>query len=289
MRPLFTSLRRLFGEPLRLHCQPRDWSDGAGWDVYWRAVIKDDEARSGKAGHVWRDPFLQRYLPLLRARDSCRILFAGNGISLEPHVLAHCGFNVTAVDVSPAACDFVRDYQLTAAQVGHFLPTVPENTAPDFPDFPAYPRSSLDRARDEHRPGGRLEVLAQDLLRWSPTQPFDVIYAEQALKGFSEEVRREMARRFFTWLSPGGILVASTIHAPDELQRRLKAEFKAAGFLLHLEETIAWRRAQPRPTTEEGRERLHQEYSERVEAEKAREYARLAAGEKLVDYWNSRS
>jgi SAM-dependent methyltransferase len=292
MLHLFERIRGFFNWPApscRI-CQPRDWLDREGWDTYWRAVIADHDAQTGKASPISREPFLNYYLPLMRERGNCRILFAGNGISLEPRALAHCGFDVTAADVSPSACDFVREFQLTAAQVGHFLPAFPEGPDPSGIDFQKYyPPSSLDRARKEHRPGGRLEVLAEDLLHWSPVQPFDFIYAERAIQWFSGEVQQELARRFFAWLSPGGMLVASTVHAPEELEQRLNAEFKAAGFLLHLEESTAWRRAQPQPPTEEGRELLRQEDEECVEAEKAQERVRLAAGEKLMVLWNSRS
>lgn len=290
MTRFFEAMRRLFGRPAPL-CQPRDWSDSEGWDSYWRAVIADDDTRIGKAGPFYRDPFLQCYLPLMRERGMRRILFAGNGISLEPQVLAHCGFHVTAVDVSPSACDFVREFQLTPAQLAPFLPDFPDSNDPARSPFPEYVSrtSNADRVRHEYRPGGRLEVLAEDLLRWSPARPFDVIYAERAVQGFSDETRRELARRFFAWLSPGGLLVASTVHAAKELEQRLNADFKAAGFLLHLEETGAWRLAQPWPPTEEGRERRSAEYTERAEAEKARERARLAAGDKLLVLWNSMS
>lgn len=286
VRRLFSRVRLLF-RPIR---QPRDWSDAEGWDAYWRAVIADDYERGSNAGSLWRDPFIERYLAVMRERGMQRVLFAGNGISLEPHALAHCGFDVTAVDVSPAACDFVRKFQLTPPQLGHFLPAFRERMEPGgFRIWEHDPHASLDRVREEHRPGGCLELVAEDLLRWSPPSPFDVLYAERAVQGFSEEVRRELARRFFAWLSPGGIAVLTTVHAPGELERRLNAELKAAGFFVHLEETSAWYRAQPWPPTPEGRERLHREYTERSKAEEARERARLDAGEKQVVLWNSLS
>jgi hypothetical protein len=311
---LLAPFRRLFHRddpfPERIP-QPRAWSDSEGWDAYWRAVIADEFERSDKAGALWRDPFVQQFLPLLRERGTCRLLFAGNGISLEPHVLAHCGFDVTAVEVSPAACAFVREYQLTPPQMGHFLPAYRPKTELGGLQINAYdPAASLDRVRDEHRPGGRLEVLAEDLLRWSPDQHFDVVYAERSVQGFPGEVQRGLAQRFFDWLSPGGIAVVTLVHAPEELEQRLGADFKAAGFFIHLEETAAWQRAkvhrrgvkdaegrrglaadERRCTQMKGhaRDEFDREYAEREEAEEARERIRLAAGEKQVVLWNSRS
>jgi hypothetical protein len=37
--------------------------------------------------------------------------------------------------------------------------------------------------------------------------------------------------------------VVTLVHAPEELEQRLNADFKAAGFFIHLEETAAWQRA----------------------------------------------
>jgi len=59
----------------------------------------------------------------------------------------------------------------------------------------------------EHRPGGRVTIVNEDLFAYEPEQPFHAIFSQRAYQGFPPERREELARRFCRWLHPGGLLL----------------------------------------------------------------------------------
>jgi 2-polyprenyl-3-methyl-5-hydroxy-6-metoxy-1,4-benzoquinol methylase len=71
------------------------------WDRRWR----DDRARAR-----WRDPApeVARLVPELRARGARRVLDVGCGIGRHALLFAREGFDVSAVDASPAGIDELR-------------------------------------------------------------------------------------------------------------------------------------------------------------------------------------
>jgi hypothetical protein len=78
---------------------PRDVHDHALWDRYWR-----DQVTHGLTPPLF--DMLCSFTPLvppLIKRGAKTLLCAGNGISQEPRALAAAGFEVTAMDLSPAA------------------------------------------------------------------------------------------------------------------------------------------------------------------------------------------
>jgi hypothetical protein len=63
---------------------------------------------------------------------------------------------------------------------------------------------SRQRVIEEHRPGGRVTIVNEDLFAYEPEQPFHA-FSQRAYQGFPPERREELARRFFRWLHPGGL------------------------------------------------------------------------------------
>ena len=122
----------------------------------------------------------------------CRILVPGCGRGHEVVALARAGFEVTALDYAPAA---------VAALEG--------------------------RLREE---GLRAEVVEADVFTWTPARPFEAIYEQTCLCALPPERWEEYERSLFSWLVPGGLLVAAFMQtdsptgppfacAPDAMRR----------------------------------------------------------------------
>src|SRR5947209_637971 len=151
--------------------------DAGFWDVWWR----DRLSRQGDSSMfpcfqspLGRDPrslfWLVNSADLLAtvmAEHGLRtILCAGNGVSQEPRSLAACGFDVTALDISPIAVSCAEAYRVDPESLGHFC------------------RPAL------HRPGGRLQFVLGDLLDPAVCPgPFDVVIERRTIQWFAEQDR----------------------------------------------------------------------------------------------------
>jgi hypothetical protein len=71
--------------------------------------------------------------------------------------------------------------------------------------------------------------VSADLFRHKPPMPYDVIVSVKAFQGFDELRREALARRFFDWLSPGGLCFVETMNVV--FQKEIEAPFRAAGFV----------------------------------------------------------
>jgi hypothetical protein len=217
---------------------PDDWTDHAAWESFWVKVLEDKIERSNRAVWIGRSAVLDR-LPLLRARPFRRILYAGNGICLEPHAIAHCGFEVIAVDVSASANRFVRETPVTPELLARFLPGfVPDRSGlggRSGPTVRTYDlEASLRRVVREHRPGGSLTVLTADIFGYRPEQPFQLVVSQNSIQGFPEQDQIRLAERFFDWLDPGGFcLVETAMGRNNEFCNRLNRIFQSVGFVIH--------------------------------------------------------
>lgn len=92
------------------------------WEDYWRQ-------RLPQAPLLGWDPRLcpveglklVQSVPSWRERGVRRVLIAGCGITLVHHALAHCGFEVVALDVSEAATKFLEAHRPTDVQLRYFF------------------------------------------------------------------------------------------------------------------------------------------------------------------------
>ena len=169
------------------------------WDSYWRTKF-------GEQYFLMGSPIMtlhhceQWFSSTLRKGHYHRVLLPGNGISLFPHLLAHRGYTVTALDTSRLAARLVR-----------------EST---------FPRNLL--AKDEFVMGGSVTILQQDVFSYVPEQPFDAIWDDRFFFALPPEVQPLMARRYAAWLQPNGICV---LHALNMRERTaLEDAFLQAGF-----------------------------------------------------------
>jgi len=151
---------------------PRDWRDAAGWEVYWSATIPD---RKRLAARVFTAMTLTwiRLVDSLRERGRKRLLFIGNGLSIAPWAFAHAGYECVAFDLAPSVARFFRENAITEEWV---------RRAYVFPERHA--EGAFERAR---RPGGSVQVVCGDLFDPCVAPgPFDAIFSEASLQGFSE-------------------------------------------------------------------------------------------------------
>lgn len=182
---------------------PDDWRDAEAWDRYWANVLVGPY----KGYHAL--PLFQSFsifqMPSLRRRGARRVLFAGNGISLEPHAWVHAGFDVTAVDISPTASRFVRELgwndRLLLRIFVEYSPRKEGIASIRYWDEAL----SQKRAEDERRPGGKLAVLTEDLFTHMPSERYDALFSIRAFQGFSREDQARLTALFYEWLSPSGL------------------------------------------------------------------------------------
>jgi SAM-dependent methyltransferase len=176
-------LERIERPPLRLlnspHLvrPPRTTSDPAAWDDYWR----------GMARSRWRginDMFVMdgKLIDVMRANGFTMVLLVGCGSSIEPHVLALAGFQVTGLDLSPVAIDMATSISPTEKGTHH-----------------------LCEGRSLQA-GGSLQFAVGDLrdTRLCPG-PYDVIIERRTLQLFEEAERPRATAAVASRLAPRGI------------------------------------------------------------------------------------
>jgi hypothetical protein len=267
---------------------PRNWRNIAGWDRYWTRTIADDFWR--EAGAFNLDYGLQRELDWLRKRGYRRILFAGNGISLEPYAYAHLGFDATAVDVSHVASEFVQAFPVAPVHLSRFLPAYltqwDEIHGAEIEVYDA--AKSLKRVEREGVGGGRVRVITADMFSFVPDEPFDVVYSNRAIQGFDSADRVELARRMADWVRPGGACVVESMNVSVEGYRAMEDAFASAGFFIRGIETDRWfdRTMELGSTDLFGRGHNMEEREARWTAEGMLESERLAGGEKVVIFYH---
>ena len=106
----------------------------------------------------------------------CRVLVPGCGSGYEVVALAAAGFEVTALDYSPAAIGRTRQ-RLAAARL-------------------------------------EAEVVEADALAWQPHRAFDAIYEQTCLCALYPDQWRDYADQVHRWLAPGGTLCALFVQLP---------------------------------------------------------------------------
>ena len=76
---------------------PKTMVDPAAWDQWWR-----DQVEYGSVGFMHMFINDGQLVDAMRANGFRTVLCVGNGLSQEPRALALAGFDVTALDLSPA-------------------------------------------------------------------------------------------------------------------------------------------------------------------------------------------
>ncbi len=133
---------------------------------FWQHLFEQhttpwDRGRSSPQLHAWLDD---------GALTPCRILVPGCGKGHEVLALAAAGFDVTALDYTPAAVAEVRQRLKLA--------------------------------------GLRAQVLQADVRAWVPDAGFDAIYEQTCLCALHPDDWAVYAAQLHRWLAPGGRLFA---------------------------------------------------------------------------------
>jgi hypothetical protein len=209
---------------------PQDWMDFPDWDRYWSEVLADKFWKARRMETLFLDRTTHCYLQGVEQRRGHRILLAGNGISPEPYAFVHAGCDVTVIDVSPVACRFLASLEVTSNLLAPMFPVYDTTTtAEGWTRLDHNVEKSCLRVAAEQRPGGSLSVVNADLFAFEPERPFHAIFSRRAYQGFPLDRRKELARRFFRWLQPGGIAFVEMLNIHHD-RNPFEGPFRSAGF-----------------------------------------------------------
>jgi len=151
---------------------PKDWRDAAGWETYWTATIADRRWLGYRVYTPMCSIWVARLVDRLRERGRKRLLFASNGLSVAPWAFAHAGYECVALDISSAVAEFFARNEMTEARVQRAFDLRERQYA-----------SAFEQCR---RAGGSVEVVCGDLFdAGAATGPFDAVFSEASLQGFS--------------------------------------------------------------------------------------------------------
>lgn len=273
-------------DPEAMPLPPYNWEDRQAWERYWRRTLD--------YGSVWfhalgrGESYAIKALPLLRSRGFRRLLFAGTGISLEPKAFAHAGFQVTALDVSPTACEFVRKAPWDEEKMSTFFQVGEPHLENGAYVHRIDRELTRQRKEQEQRPGGTWEVVCADFFNHQPAELYDALFNINSFQGFPPEVQHELAARFFSWLSPGGLCQIQTQNVAARQRGRLEFPFLEAGFLPEERATVnaAVARFNRLPDRERTATRLFEACGVARVLDEAATCRRMDAGAKIVCFVN---
>lgn len=214
---------------------PKDWTDLPDWDRYWSDVLADGFWRETMINH-WSCA-APSYLQGVQIRQGHRVLFAGNGISVEPYGFARMGCDATVVDVSAVACRFLSSLKITPRHLAPLFPVYDDVLHPSGFNIQ---RLNVDKIcqqlAQETRPGGKVSIINADFFTYEPDRPFGAIFSSRSYQGLPSDDRAELARRFFRWLEPRGIAFIEVLNVRSDNRKAMEEPFLAAGFA----ETTNW-------------------------------------------------
>jgi len=190
---------------------PKNVLDAGAWDRYWKNQV--DHKVAGFYDMFLEDESLAR---LMIALGMQTVLCAGNGLSIEPHVLAYAGFKVTAADLSVWASQcgqhwrpqskFLKDHLYGSISLRPFWLS---------PSYAVRKLRWLIRDINKHLlnpvkcKGGTLKFLTGDLLNpeFCPG-PFDTVIERCTAQLYSGAERNRILERLTARLAPQGVFVS---------------------------------------------------------------------------------
>lgn len=231
MASAFLNLRRLVGHWVRDRIAdalvfdddlpwmslPEDLLDPNAWDRYW-----NDQISHGLGPPIF-DMFCNER-PLIKAMSEHtmkRVLCAGNGISLEPRILAAAGFDVEALDFSPRALEIARAF-------------LPNDTI-----LRGYFDMSMLRR------GGHVEYVVGDILDPAKSPgPFDVVIERRTAQNYPAPEQDRILAALTARLSPEGIFFT---HCHDGSWRPPAKPRHPTGDWCRAEGWPIWNGKEPKP------------------------------------------
>lgn len=191
---------------------PTNVNDAAAWDRYWQDQV--DHRVSSFHDMFLRDERLVRFMTALESQS---VLCAGNGLSIEPYVLAYAGFQVTAVDLSVWATQLQQNWQPRSKSLkNHLYGRISSriiirrsfsNTVRQLGWLLSDVKKHI--LNPVKRKGGTLKFLAGDLLDPEFCEgPFDTVIERRTVQLYSGAERDRILERLTTRLAPQGIFVS---------------------------------------------------------------------------------
>lgn len=279
---------------------PQCLRDGEQWNVFWRQVLEvwDGQPLMHFSAHVSR---FRKDFRLMADLGHSDVLFAGNGVSTLPYLARHEGFRAHAVDIASVATEFVADLLPPPVVFTWFYSEEAERwNAVIGRTERRYDRHLTEQAIERaFRPGGSITFETADLFDLDQSTVFHTIVAQLVIELYDRERQWELARRFYQWLEPGGILIVesfrglSLVSSEWEPVEGVEPIFEAVGFFIHQKAAYQWRQEQHRRTPHNlikawklnspaYQQKIDAEFQERCEAIRTADIERLRTGDKMV-------
>jgi hypothetical protein len=279
---------------------PTDLRSADEWNVFWRNVLD-----------YWQNAPLYHFLPsdqrfrsdfqMLAELKHRELLFAGNGVSRMPYFAAHEGFHAHALDISSVAAEYVAAHPADLWMFRWFYLETVEQWKGEFRGMERVQDQALTQQAIERafRPGGSVSFETADLFAVDRSAPVHTIVAQLIIELYDREHQRELARRFYQWLKPGGILIVesfqglSLVSEEREAVEGVEPTFEEAGFFIHRKAAYQWRREQClcapcnlfrawKLNSRSYQQKLHTEFLERCQVIHTADIERLHSGDKMV-------
>lgn len=247
----------------------------------WRSWLADPRHLARLRRRLPVSPFLT-FVDWLERPLWRRVLVVGCGVSTELAAIAHAGYEVLGFDVSEVAVGHLRQHPASREDIASWMMLRRTGGSEERMRTPAEAVASL---AELGRPGGSMSLFASDLLDVSLEAPVDIVYCPWSWQPLDDARRKELPRRAYSWLAPGGACLVATTNLgvfraaePSELH----AHFRGAGFFQRFDRAEALR-ARPLEPYAAFSKRRDAEYA----SETLRALARLDAGERMYDVWNA--
>ena len=193
---------------------PLDWNETDDWEAYWRYRVL--RAELGE----WSDvsPIGDRQVAMFFTGNPGKALLVGNGISILPYMLAHMGWDVDVLDVSPTAIEYLRRTEPSPEQSENFF---------------------FDGSFEERRRSpGDVTFIVGDLRDPDLCQgPYDLVVNHRALQGFRDDDLEAMFDALDRRVARNGVLKVAVQNA-GELCTRIRATFVERGYVDGYDEEV---------------------------------------------------
>ncbi len=227
--------------PLLTELRAEDWNSSPYWQAHYARLFSEENAwRCEFAVYCEVDQLMRMLISAgeLPRSSPTKLLDAGCGIALLPQVLAYWGFEVTAVDICPAAVEFAMRHRSTEADLAKCIPIwQSDGNSLGTWTLVEDPSRSLERLREFQSPGGVVNYSVGDWFTLDlAIGGFDVIHCQNSLRRSTAEYWRRSLLRFHELLKPGGVLLLQTVNVL-EIHEEVFNLLDQCGFVEHLPDT----------------------------------------------------
>ena len=188
-----------------------EWNLSSIWDLFYQelmsgdAPIGFDEVHESFPGALtWL--FLTEEFPPHLPKT---FLDVGCGISLNPHLMAFIGFEVTAVDFSYQAISYACKLKPNDDELINYLYSIYPLNYKDGKSYSRHKRNSyLKQLRKSQTKRGSVTYIQGDWLYVHlPKEAFNIIFCDKGLRRATKNYWLRSLIKFRQLLSPGGILI----------------------------------------------------------------------------------